>query len=70
MKRLLLFSSLVALPLALSFPASGASMNHAQASAARYTKSMCHQKIDPKNLTGQAKKDAWKACRESPDSYN
>ena len=69
-KALLLISSLSSLALAVSAPASAASMNHAQASAARYTRSMCHQKIDPKNLTGQAKRDAWKACKESPDSYN
>jgi len=35
-----------------------------------YINGTCREKIDPKHLKGPALKEAWKACRESPDTYN
>ncbi len=30
----------------------------------------CHQKIDPKKLNGDARKNEWGKCMENPDNYN
>ncbi len=66
MRGFVAIASLAAL-LAATLSANGSNW---KAAGRNYVNSTCHEKIDPKNLKGDAKKAAWKACKESPDSYN
>jgi hypothetical protein len=68
MKTLLLAALAAGFSLSIVVPAEA--ISGAQRASTRYTNLTCHQKIDPKKLKGQALKDAWKACLESPDMYN
>jgi hypothetical protein len=66
MRKLLYTIVLLAISMALTVQCEASRKSRAEA----YSDGTCRQKIDVKNLKGQALKDAWKSCRESPDSYN
>ena len=58
-------SGVIAIGLTVNLAEAGMTKHNAIAGQ----KALCHSKIDPKHLTGDASKAEWKKCMESPDYY-
>ena len=69
MKQLLICAASAAFVFTSAQALAGTGTMH-QHLGGQYANGVCKPKIAAKNLKGAELKAAWKACKESPDSYN